>query len=319
VTPLLLIAAGLVALVAAALTLRSYGLRYRVGRLLAATPIVTVAEARRLAEAGEAAYIRITGRIDAEEPFEDADHRPLVWRRTRLEAKSTGRWTPFEDSREAVPFEIHEGLDAIGVDGGALGDGVVVVRRESAGVAGDLADRAPENLPASTPVRAVIEQVSAVEHAVVVGVPVAGDGEAGPAMTAGFGRPLILTTLEPAEAMRILAGGTGRPRLVAVLFAVGGTLLVAGLAWAGVNALAGAVALIGDLLVPVAYAATPTPAPVGDPRSSGEGPGLVGAPGIALLIVVGIAIVSIVVTTLYIRLTADKGGASAAVKGNRRT
>ena len=115
-TPLLLIAAGLVALVAAALTLRSYGLRYRVGRLLAATPTVTVGEARRLAETGEAAYIRITGRIDAEEPFEDADHRPLVLRRTRFVARSGRSWTPFEDSRETVPFEIHEGLDTIGVD-----------------------------------------------------------------------------------------------------------------------------------------------------------------------------------------------------------
>jgi hypothetical protein len=319
VSPLLFIAAGLVALVAAALTLRSYGLSYRVGRLLAATPAVTVAEAREIAESGARRYVRITGRIDAEDPFEDADHRPLVWRRTRLEAKRSGGWTPFEDSREAVPFEIHEGLDAIGIDGDALGDGVVVVRRESMGVAGDLADRAPDDLAAETPVRAVIEQVSAVEHAIVIGVPAKSTDEGLPAMTAGFGRPLILTTLEEPEAMRILAGGTGRPRLVAGLFAVGGTLLVAGLAWAGVNALAGAMAMIGDLLIPVAYAATPTPAPAGDPRSSGEGPGLVGEPGIALLIVLGIAIASIVITTLYVRLTGGADGATEPAKGGRRT
>ncbi|HEX5013611.1 MAG TPA: hypothetical protein VFV72_05555 [Candidatus Limnocylindrales bacterium] len=318
-TPLLLIAAGLVALVAAALTLRSYGARYRVGRLLAATPAVTVAEARRLAETGAPRYVRISGRIDAEDPFEDADHRPLVWRRTRMEANRDGRWTLFEDSREAVPFEIHEGLDGIGVDGDALDEGLVVVRRESEGVAGDLGERAPEGVPASTPVRATIEQVSAVEHAIVIGVPARSTEEGLPAMTAGLGRPLILTTLEAPEAMRILAGGTGRPRLVASLFAIGGALLLAGFAWAGVNALVGAVGLIGDVLIPVAYAATPTPAPGGDPRSSGEGPGLVGEPGIALLIVLGIAIASIVITTLYVRLTGGSNAAKEPAEGTYRT
>lgn len=318
-SPLLFIAAGLLALGAAVLTLRSFGSRYRVGRLLAATPAVTVAQAREIAESGVPRYVRITGRIDAEEPFEDADHRPLVWRRTRLEAKRGDGWTPFEDSREAVPFEIHEGLDGIGIDGDVLGEGIVVVRRESEGVAGDLADRAPADLAPETPVRAVIEQVSAVEHAIVIGVPAKSTEEGLPAMTAGFGRPLILTTLEEPEAMRILAGGTGRPRLVAGLFTVGGTLLVAGLAWAGINALAGAIAFIGDLLIPVAYAATPTPAPGGDPRSSGEGPGLVGEPGIAILIVLGIALASIVITTLYVRMTGGAEAAPTAAKDSRRT
>ena len=51
-----------------------------------------------------------------------------------------------------------------------------------------------------------VEQVSSVEHAVVLGVPVAGPGEQPVRMTAGLGRPLILTTLETPEAMRILAG-----------------------------------------------------------------------------------------------------------------
>jgi hypothetical protein len=310
VTPLLLVAAGLVALLAAVLTLRSFGPRYRIGRLLAATPAVTVAEARQLAERGEPVYVRITGRIDAEEPFEDADHRPLVLRRTRLQANTSGRWSAFEDSRESVPFEIHEGLDAIGVDSDALDDGLVVVRRESEGVAGDLGDRAPEGMEPSTPVRAIIEQLSAVEHAVVVGVPVTTrDGQ--PTMTAGLGRPLILTTLELPEAMRILAGGTGRPRVVAALFAVGGACVALGLAWFGAQVMLSAIGLIGDVLIPVAHAATPTPAPGGDPRSSGEGPGLVGEPGLALLLVAAIAIASVVVTTLYIRLTDRRVAPSA--------
>jgi len=307
VGPLLLVAAGVVALVAAAVTLRSFGPRYRVGRLLAATPAVTVAEARQLAEHGIADYIRINGRIDAEDSFEDADHRPLVLRRTRFVARSGRGWTPFEDSREAVPFEIHEGLDTIGVDGAALDEGLVVVARESEGLAGDIGDRAPPDVDPTTPVRAIIEQVSAVDHAIVVGVPrTAGEGGA-ITMTAGLGRPLILTTLETDEAMRILAQGTNRPRLVAACLVVGTALIVAGLAWAGIGAIADAIAIVARAIVPVALAASPSPPAVGgDPRSSGEGPGLVGEPGIAILAVAIIAIASVVVTTLWIRLTDDR-------------
>ena len=54
--PLLLAAAGAVALGIAVAILRSFGPRYRVGRLLAAVPLVPVAEAVRIAEAGEARY-----------------------------------------------------------------------------------------------------------------------------------------------------------------------------------------------------------------------------------------------------------------------
>ena len=282
---------------AGVITLRSFGPRYRVGRLLATTRRVTVAEAAAMALDGRQQYVRVEGRIDASDEFEDAEHRPLVLRRTRLEARNGSRWTAFEDSREAVPFEIREGLDSIGVDSAALDAGLVVVPRESVGAAGDLADRAPATMAAETPVRALIEQVSSVEHAVVLGVPVPGelDGD-GPRLTAGLGRPLVLTTLEPAEAMRILAGGSTRPRLVAACFLLGAALLAAGLAWAGLGAFVAAI-------VPVALAASPSPAPGGDPRSSGEGPGLVGEPGLALLAVAGIAVVAIVLTRLYVRLT----------------
>jgi hypothetical protein len=317
VIPLLLVAAGLLALVAAAVTLRSFGPRYRVGRLLAATPAVSVAEARRLAASGEAAYVRVSGRIDAEDPFEDADHRPLVLRRTRFVARRGRGWTPFEDSREAVPFEINEGLDAIGVDGEVLADGLVVVARESEGVASDLADRAPADLAPSTPVKAIIEQVSAVDHAIVVGVPALAI-EGAPAMTAGLGRPLILTTLEPDEAMRILAGGTSRPRFVAACFVAGAALIVAGIAWAAIGAVGSALATVAVVVVPVALAASPTQAAGGDPRSSGEGPGLVGEPGLAILVVAVIAIAAIVVTTVWIRLTDDRTGAERKAAGGRR-
>jgi hypothetical protein len=57
--------------------------------------------------------------------------------------------------------------------------------------------------------------------------------------------------------------------------------------------------------VGVAVVASPQPSAVtGDPRSNGQGPGLVGTPGLAILGVALIAILSIVVTTLYVRFTA---------------
>ena len=61
-------------------------------------------------------------------------------------------------------------------------------------------------------------------------------------------------------------------------------------------------------IVPVALAASPSPAVGGDPRSSGEGPGLVGEPALAILAVVAIAIVTIGLTTAYVRLTDSRSG-----------
>ena len=316
VIPLLLVAAGVVATVLGAAVLRSFGPRYRVGRLLASTPRVSVAEAVALASRGGRRYVRVDGRIDADDEFEDADHRPLVYRRTRLQARNGQRWTAFEDSREAVRFEIREGLDGIAVDADVLDDGLVVVPRESTGAARDLGERAPESLEPGTPVRAIVEQVSSVEHAIVLGVPVAGDGSGDAArLTAGLGRPLVLTTLEPAEAMRVLAGGTARPRLAALALGSGAVLVALGIVWAIVDALLPAVV---PALAPMALAASPSPEPGqavgGDPRSSGEGPGLVGEPGLALLAVAAIAIAAILATTLYIRLTggpSDEAGPRA--------
>ncbi|MDQ2964618.1 MAG: hypothetical protein M3R57_02075 [Chloroflexota bacterium] len=230
-TPLLLIAAGAVALAAGIAVLRSFGPGYRVGRLLAATPRVPIEEARSLAENGTPRYVRVDGRIDSADGFEDAAHRPLVLRRTRLEARSGRTWETVEDSREQVVFEIREGAAGIDVDGAALDAGLIVVPRFSAGVAGDLGDRAPAGLARETPVRARIEQVSSVEHAIVLGVPVTGDGRI--RMAPGLGRPLILTTLEPPEAMRVLTGGaTGRSRAAAAFLLAGATLVAAGIGWA---------------------------------------------------------------------------------------
>jgi hypothetical protein len=62
-------------------------------------------------------------------------------------------------------------------------------------------------------------------------------------------------------------------------------------------------ALLCTAAVPV-LGAEPTPGAVGgDPRSSGEGPGLVGDPLFAIGAVVAIGLVSIVLTIAYVRLT----------------
>jgi hypothetical protein len=63
------------------------------------------------------------------------------------------------------------------------------------------------------------------------------------------------------------------------------------------------------LALPVAILAadpSPTAAAAGDPRSAGEGPGLVGDPAWAIGIVVVIAVLSLVGTLVYVRMTAGR-------------
>jgi hypothetical protein len=240
VTPLLPLVVGLVALAAGSVVLRSFGPRYRVGRLLAVTPQVGIGEARRLAD-GPPRYVGVRGRIDSEAEFEGEAHQPLVFRRTRLEVRTGHRWQIVDDRREAVAFEVHDGPDAIAIDADALDAGLVVVPREALGTAADvMADRAdgralPPDLPPTAPARLRVEQVSAVEHAVVLGIPRHGPAGA-PTLTAGLGRPLVLSTLEPDEAMRILAEGRpSRPLIAAMALAVGLILITVAVAWAAVD------------------------------------------------------------------------------------
>ncbi len=59
-----------------------------------------------------------------------------------------------------------------------------------------------------------------------------------------------------------------------------------------------------------ALGAIPSATPgIGDPRSSGQGPGLVGDPLTAVLVVAGIAVVTVGITLAYVRLTARRGDA----------
>ncbi len=230
VTPVLLLVAGAVALAAGGLALLSLGSRYRVGRLLAATPRVSVADAVSLAREGRRRYVRVDGRIDSAQDFPDEHQRPLVYRRRRLELRRRGRWQRLDEQLEAVPFEVNEGLDAISIDHAALDRGLVVLPRESTGTAGEVPDRMPQGVPPATPARLRVDQISSVEHAIVLGVPALGGGQ--PQLTAGMGRPLVLTTLEVPEAMRVLGGGRRRAIAIVTLLGAGMLLLGVGLLWA---------------------------------------------------------------------------------------
>ena len=67
------------------------------------------------------------------------------------------------------------------------------------------------------------------------------------------------------------------------------------------------VAWLALAMTVLAASPAPTAGSGGDPRSSGQGPGLVGDPAFALLAVVGIGLASFTVTFLYVRLTARRG------------
>jgi hypothetical protein len=237
VIPLALLLAGLGALIGGWLVMRSLGPRARIGRILASTSVVAVDDAVEIARSGRSRYVGVGGRVDAEEEFLDENERPLVYRRARLELQPGRSWVTVDDGRTALPFEIAGNVARIAVDQDQLHEGLVVVVRESAGTAGEIPGRLPPDTPHATPVRLRVEQVSTVDHALVLGVP-AMDPERGPIMRAGLGRPLILTTLEPTEAMRLLAlGRRGTTQAASLLLATGAALVVTAMAWLVVDAL----------------------------------------------------------------------------------
>lgn len=225
---LVIVFAGLCSAVVGWALLR-HGSGWRIGRLLSAAPQHSLSEAADMAARGREAYIRLHGRIDSEEEFLGDDAKPIVFRRRRLQRRGgqgAGRasWHTFDDERQAVPFGLSERGERVLIDVDALGDGLVVVPRMSTGVAADLFPEAaggplPE-MPADTPVVLRLEQVSAVDHGTACGVPrltASGQTILGP----GLGRPLILTTLDLDEAMRVL----GSARRSSLLTAAGLLLL----------------------------------------------------------------------------------------------
>jgi hypothetical protein len=225
VLPLVIAVAGACVTLTGALVLRSFGPGLRLGRLLAVTQIVGIDEARAIAAAGEPRFVGVEGRIDSTDDFPDENQRPLVYRSVRLEVRGSGRWRTVEDSRHAVPFALDAGMTSIGIDVDVLGPGLVVLARESTGLVGEIPERFPDGTPPSLRARMRIEQVSSVEHATALGRPVIGPDGA-PRISAGLGRPLVLSTLERDDAMRVLAEGRRGRAVAATALLVAGPLLV---------------------------------------------------------------------------------------------
>ncbi|MDQ3491801.1 MAG: hypothetical protein M3452_00890, partial [Chloroflexota bacterium] len=174
--------------------------------------------------AGERRYLRTSGRVSSEEEFPDENERPLVFRRQRIERRAGRGWQVLDEERLAVPFGIEDRREFVAVDADALGEGLVVMPRESLGSVSELPDdlraRLATGVDAATSIRLRLDQVSAVEHATVVGMP--RNGPDGPMLTAGLGRPLILSTLDSSAAMRLLAGDSRRLVILATVALIAG-------------------------------------------------------------------------------------------------
>ena len=321
VTAIVLAGAGVATLTVALILLRSLGSRARLGRLLAAAPEASIEEALELA-AGPAVYVRVNGRVSSAEEFPDENDRPLVFRRTRIEVLSgaadergaSTSWRSLIDEREAVPFGVQTRSAYLAIDQDALGDGLVTIPRQADGRVRDLPPdlaAAAAGLDPDTPARLKIEQVSAVEHVTACGRPELRDGK--PILTAGLGRPLIVSSLDQPAAMRLLASGARRRVAAAGLLVATGLLLLA---------LAAGAALTGFVLAAPVLGASPVVSPEPSPPSSpapspvlvdpldpraGAGASQVGAPFLALIVVVGAGLATAAITIGYVRLSGRRG------------
>jgi hypothetical protein len=227
IVALLLGVAGVAAIAASELLARRLAPRYVLGRTLSAAREVSIEQAHEMAVAGESRFVRVHGRLSSEEEFPDEHDRPLVYRRKRLEIRQPdGRWQVAASETEGVPFGVETRSSFIRVDGDQLGAGLIVVPRQSEGQAADLPADLAATVEPGAEARLVVEQVSAVEHAYVAGVPTA-DGDGQVRMSSGANRPLILTTLEIDAAMRLLGGDQRGIALgLSGLFALGIILLI---------------------------------------------------------------------------------------------
>ena len=210
---------------------RRGGTRTRAARLMAGLSPVSPREASII---GDGHYVAVSGSIDAAEAFDDENHRPLVYRRERVLIADGPRWREIERAVRSVPFVISDGDHSIAIDADRLGDGLVVVERQwdgqvaelaaanreyrnrdSAALVSHLAGTAP-----TTGARVIIEQISTLDRGSATGLL-----RNGTLTDGGAGRPLVLTTLDRRDALRILGGGP-RASLVAGLVAL--LLLIAG-------------------------------------------------------------------------------------------
>ena len=299
-SPIALIGAAL--LVIGLLLSRRTDARTRAGQLLAGLSPISPTEALKLAALrGESApYLAIKGSIDAPEIFEDEHHRPLVFRRERVSIADEGGWRVIDTAERSLPFVVSDPSNSISIATADLADGLVVVERRWEGSVAELhaAGREyqrPETaalvaaLATSDPTRGArvgLEQISNLDRATAAGQLV--DGE----LRAGAGRPLVVTTLERADALRLL-GGEARGRLVSstlalALLAIGLLLLLGGVALALASPALGADA--------VSPSPTPTPNPEsGDARNGGVGVGPGGLLGLVVMFALPLLFAAIVV------------------------
>ena len=284
--------------------------RTRAGQLLAGLSPISPTDALKLAALrGDAApYLAIKGSIDAPEIFEDENHRPLVYRRERVSIADEGGWRVIDTAERSLPFVVSDPSSSISIATADLADGLVVVERRWEGSVAELhvAGReyqSPETaalvaaLAVSDPTRGArvgLEQISSLDRATAAGQLV--DGE----LRAGAGRPLVVTTLERAEALRLL-GTEGRGRLASstlalALLALGLLLLIGGAALALASPALGADA--------VSPSPTPTPNPEsGDARNGGVSVGPGGLLGLVVMFALPLlfAVIVVLLTRLVTR------------------
>ena len=284
---MLLLASGALLIALSIWSSRRGGTRTRAARLMAGVAPVTPREALLI---GDGHYLAVSGNIDAAEAFEDESHRPLVYRRERVVIADGATWREIERVVRSVPFVISDGEHSLAIDAAQLGDGLVVIERqwdgsvaelaaahrdyqnpESAALVAQLASAAP-----ATGARVILEQISTLDRGTAAGL------LRGGALTAGgAGQPLVLTTLDRREALRILGSGQ-RASLAAglltlLLLIVGALLLLAGSAALLSEATSGAGA---------ALSLSPAPSPTaasgesGDARNGGVGTGPGGLAGL---------------------------------------
>lgn len=281
---------------------RRGGTRARSARLMAGLAPVSPEEALLV---GEDRYLAVQGSIDAAEAFDDENHRPLVYRRERVLVREGDTWRELERAVRSVQFFVTSSSASIEIDAELLGDGLVVIERQWEGSVAELVASGRTfkdastttlitELAASAPAltaRVVLEQISTLDRGTVVGLLRNGTLTAG-----GTGQPLVLTTLDRRDALRIL-GSEARGSLAVSLLTL--AALVAGVLTTGV-ALVG---LVGEIAASVNATASPSPGQTvspesGDARNGGvaTGPGgllaLVGALLLPLLIGAGIALVA---------------------------
>ncbi len=299
-SPIVIVGAALVVL--GFFLSRRTDVRTRTGQLLAGLSPISPTEALRLAALrGDAApYLAIKGSIDAPEIFEDENHQPLVYRRERVSVTDEGGWRVIDVAVRSLPFVVSDPSSAIRISTADLADGLVVVERRWEGSVAELhaagreyqsADTAAlvAAIAASDPsrqARVALEQISSLDRATAAGQLI--DGE----LRAGAGRPLVVTTLERGEALRLL-GSERRRRLasstVALALLALGTLLLLG----GIALTLASPALGADAASP---SPTPTPTPEsGDARNGGVGVGPGGLLGLVVTFALPLLFAAVVV------------------------